>query len=331
MHLLPGTISRSFESVILSMNMGNNLRGTLVIISPSEKHVVRIPVSGLLGAILLLIITISGFTFFTLRGPTSQVLQEVSSIQGQSLTIAANLDSVTEEIRELLKVNTLFSRELEKTLLTLQPATMSSQGVPDLNVGFADPAQVFGVAGHTARLQTDVITLSQSFQTAAPAVEQVRATLETQRDILRKLPTFWPVVGGRMGLTMEFGPRIHPFTGQWYIHKGADIASAAGTPIVAAADGVVVRSEFDTRSGYGNMVVLEHAFGFTTLYAHMRDRRVQVGQRINQGQLLGTMGATGVATGVHLHYEIKIGEEVMDPTTYLAIRNNFYRWESLTN
>ena len=313
------------------MSMAKDLRGTLVIISPNEKLVARIPVSFFLGLMLTILVFFSVLGLVLLREPLYHAGVRLIDLRTKNSLITANIDAVTEEIRELSRINSLFLSELEQTISTINPLSVQTSNQPQLNQGVADGASFFGITGHSARIQQEVRQLTNIFRSATPSIDQTTQTLEAQRRLLRQLPTHWPVIGGRFGLTMEFGPRIHPFTGQWYIHKGADIAGPPGTPIIAAADGVVVRSEIDNRSGYGNVVIIEHAFGFSTLYAHLRERRVVVGQRVQQGQLIGTMGATGIATGVHLHYEIRIGEEVMDPTTYLAIRNNFFRWETMGN
>lgn len=312
--------------------MGRDTRGTLVIISPGEKFVLKLPVSGLIVAGVLFFVAMAVLGILVLRKPTLETPQTIADISRDNVVLSANLDAVTEEIRELLRVNNIFSAELEQALSAIYPGASTLSNQAELNSGFVDTAQLFGLASHSTRLQQDIQKLSASFRTAAPAVGQIRDTLAAQRQLLRSIPTTWPVIGGRMGLTMEYGPRVHPITGAWYMHKGADIAGPAGTPIIAAADGVVVKAENDQRSGYGYMVVIEHSYGFSTLYAHMRTfPNVRAGQTVRQGQLIGSMGDTGLATGVHLHYEIKVGEEVLDPTTYLAIRNNFIRWEMLQN
>lgn len=310
-------------------SMGRDSRGTLLVISPGEKLVLRLPISGLLAASLLVLVFFAVLGILVLKKPSAQAPETLAELSRNNVVLNANLEAVTEEIWELLRVNNIFSSELEQALSVVRPQHSSFSSQPELNGGFVDAAQLFGVSSHSSRLQESVRSLSNSFRIAGPAIGQVRDSVSAQRDLLRRIPTVWPAIGSRMGLTMEYGPRIHPIQKTWYIHKGADIVGPAGTPIIAAADGIVVKSEVDNQSGYGGMVVIEHAYGFKTLYAHLRARNVAVGQTVRQGQVIGAMGDTGLATGVHLHYEIKIGEQVLDPTTYLAIRNNFVRWEML--
>lgn len=108
--------------------------------------------------------------------------------------------------------------------------------------------------------------------------------------------------------TSPYGMRKHPVSGGMKMHYGADIANSAGTPIVAAADGVVFRAGW--HSSYGNHVMITHSINgqvYTTVYAHLSSLNVNVGQVVNKGQYLGGMGATGRVTGVHLHFELYRG------------------------
>lgn len=108
--------------------------------------------------------------------------------------------------------------------------------------------------------------------------------------------------------------RFHPILQRWRAHKGIDYAAPTGTPVRATADGLVENANFD-RGGYGNVVVLRHHGKYTTLYGHLSGfgRGVTRGARVSQGQVIGYVGATGLATGPHLHYEFRINDVHQDP------------------
>jgi murein DD-endopeptidase MepM/ murein hydrolase activator NlpD len=111
-------------------------------------------------------------------------------------------------------------------------------------------------------------------------------------------------------LTSRFGPR-------WgRLHAGIDIAAATGTPIRAAASGRTIYSGW--MSGYGNVVILDHGGGLSTLYAHQSRRRATVGDRLDRGEVLGEVGSTGNSTGAHLHFEVRERGTPVDPIPYLA-------------
>ena len=126
-----------------------------------------------------------------------------------------------------------------------------------------------------------------------------------------------PVTGA---ISSGFGWRVHPITGQRKLHKGVDFAAPTGTPIFAAADGVVTYSGW-TDDGYGNVVELRHGNGELTLYAHTNRVFVSKGQVINKGQAIAEVGSTGRSTGPHLHFEIQPdGRTAVDPMDYLQLR-----------
>lgn len=121
-------------------------------------------------------------------------------------------------------------------------------------------------------------------------------------------------------ISSGFGWRIHPVTGEKTLHKGVDFAAPIGTPIFAAADGMVTDAGW-TDGGYGNIVELRHSDGSVTLYAHASKVYVAKGQVVNKGQAIAEVGTTGRSTGPHLHFEVQPdGKTAVDPMDYLQLR-----------
>ena len=116
-------------------------------------------------------------------------------------------------------------------------------------------------------------------------------------------------------ITSSYGPRVHPVTGQYKVHTGVDFAASTGTPFVAAKDGVVTAAEY--HPAYGNMVIIDHGGGFSTLYAHASQLKVSVGQKVKQGQVVSLVGSTGYSTGPHAHFEIRINGQHVNPMDYI--------------
>ncbi|HET7042817.1 MAG TPA: M23 family metallopeptidase, partial [Gemmatimonadales bacterium] len=117
-------------------------------------------------------------------------------------------------------------------------------------------------------------------------------------------------------LASGFGGRFHPILGRWKQHEGVDYAAPLGTPVMAAGDGVVLRA--GRSGGYGNLIEIRHANGITTRYGHLSQIKVHVGERVKQQEYIGNVGATGLATGPHLHYEFRVGGVARDPRSIRA-------------
>ena len=125
--------------------------------------------------------------------------------------------------------------------------------------------------------------------------------------------SFWPVNGR---LLSGFGTRVDPFSRESGLHPGVDLSAAMGTPVRAAADGIVDSAE--TYAGYGRLVVVDHGNGVQTWYAHLSRYAVVPGQEIRKGQILAYSGATGRVTSPHLHFEVRVGGLAVNPYPYLA-------------
>lgn len=124
----------------------------------------------------------------------------------------------------------------------------------------------------------------------------------------------WPVPG-YIGITSEFGMRVHPITGAYKLHTGVDIGAPIGTSFVAAANGIVTKATFNT--AYGNMVIIDHGGGVQTLYAHGNEIIAQVGQEVSTGTEVLKVGSTGYSTGPHAHFEIRINGQTVNPLEFL--------------
>ena len=126
-------------------------------------------------------------------------------------------------------------------------------------------------------------------------------------------PSLWPVNGRVMS---SFGSRMDPFSGEGAVHTGVDLSAAWGTPVHAAADGIVTHASWG--GAYGNIVIIDHGDGMQTWYAHLSSFAVVPGQEIRRGEVLGRSGATGRVTAPHLHYEVRVGGTPVNPYKYLA-------------
>ena len=125
----------------------------------------------------------------------------------------------------------------------------------------------------------------------------------------------WPVPGYTR-ITSKYAMRVHPITGQYKLHTGVDIGAPEGANFVAANDGIVVKAE--KNPAYGNMVIIDHGGGISTLYAHGSEILVQVGQTVKRGESILKVGSTGYSTGPHAHFEVRINGTTTNPLPYIT-------------
>ncbi|HPP06145.1 MAG TPA: peptidoglycan DD-metalloendopeptidase family protein [Syntrophorhabdaceae bacterium] len=154
----------------------------------------------------------------------------------------------------------------------------------------------------------DFIELKKEVANTIDSVESIKRYLSSQKDIFRSTPKGLPVSGD---ISSRFGQRIHPIEDREHFHNGVDVTVKAGTPVKVTADGFVSFSGY--YKGYGNMVIVEHGLGFSTLYAHNSKNVVTVGQHVKRGDIIAYAGSTGNAQTSHVHYSVFKNGKPLDP------------------
>jgi murein DD-endopeptidase MepM/ murein hydrolase activator NlpD len=146
-------------------------------------------------------------------------------------------------------------------------------------------------------------------------LQELVGAMRDQRTLRDSTPSIVPVLGENYWFSSGFGWRRSPFTGLDEFHNGLDISSSHGTPIIAPADGIVTIKATDKY--YGKYIEIDHGRGITTLYAHLSAYNCSCGHKVRRGEIIGYMGNTGLTTGHHLHYTVKVGDRIVNPMTYI--------------
>lgn len=146
-------------------------------------------------------------------------------------------------------------------------------------------------------------------------LDLAKIDLVDKKIVLRNIPNGYPVV--YKGITSPFGWRIHPILHKREFHPGIDLRAKLHTKVYAPADGIVEFARFHKRSGYGNLLIIDHNFGFKTLYGHLSKFVVKQGDFVKKGDLVAYTGSTGLSNGPHLHYEIRYLGMVLNPKYFL--------------
>ena len=298
-------------------------RYTVVLVPHSEKKVYNLHVSvlSICCCFMVLAAILGTFLWYSIsyRSTRGSLLDKDSRLKDTQ----ASLDQIRDEVNFLFKEVRNFEPALSSTLSALGADVNGTGKVSMASTG--DLSSFFDIkespAGTLQEVE-DLRRLSVFLTSATTPIKEIGTLLNSQNALLTEIPSIWPIRGAIGHISMYFGQNENPFTGQYYIHKGIDISTyRQGDPIVATADGQVVAVDYDV-NGFGNNVIIRHKHGFYTRYGHMLSFRVHSGQRVQQGEVIGYIGNTGLSTGPHVHYEVHIGSDVVDPYKYLNIRSS---------
>ena len=293
---------------------------TIMIVPHSHGKVVNFQtnVFALLLGLLLSIGVISSFFYFNRSSVSSKI--EISNLMNQNRETLASLDQLRDENANLFKAAKRFQTSLSQSLSLLGIQQVESKS--DTSLNNSDLSSLFSskeITTGSARELADIKELTSYLESAVDPIEQIGKMIKTQQSLFTEIPSICPIKSPNLHISMAFGPNMHPLNNQWYIHKGIDFSTyRSGDPVMATASGQIVNVGFD--SNYGNFVIIKHNHGIYTRYAHLSNYRVKKGQLVEQGFVIGYVGNTGISTGPHLHYEVHIGSDVVDPAKYVNIK-----------
>jgi murein DD-endopeptidase MepM/ murein hydrolase activator NlpD len=230
------------------------------------------------------------------RAATGELTTQIQSLEGviNDLGERATLDPA--EVRAMQKLPAVVKSRAVGGLA--QPAPLAP--VTEVLNSLSSPEDTFGV-------------LRNVLQGLENRLTYVRRDVERRAALAASTPSIWPTHGW---LTATFGQRMDPFSGEPGFHQGLDISTDKGSSVYATADGTVEAA--GPAGDYGNLVTLQHNFGLTTRYAHLSAFNVKAGQTVKRGDVIGYVGATGRATGPHLHYEILANGSLLNPLQLLT-------------
>ncbi|MBW1851174.1 MAG: M23 family metallopeptidase [Deltaproteobacteria bacterium] len=240
----------------------------------------------------------------------AQLEKETKQKKQQFIHLAKRFDLITHELGSLKE----FDRKL-KIMVNLQT------NEDDESHGLGGPAPIFSDS-QKARVddEKELVRLMHrtldNLENEIADGEQEKTDLydffENQKLLLAATPSIRPANGW---MSSRFGYRISPFTGKREFHRGIDIATKMGAPIVAPADGIV---SFAGRDGsYGRVVIIKHGYGIVTKYAHLKKALVKKGQYVKREETIALVGNSGRSTGPHLHYEVHLNKVAVDPLRYI--------------
>lgn len=277
-------------------------------------HKLRLPVQSLyvlaaIGIISFFVAVGLGFSYAKMAFKVADYNQLQSEnvdlkVQKKNLEVSAvKLGSKLSELETLsARLSTLFENDsLNKRIKATLPAVGGSK------VDYPTAALL-----NNPNLKTDIELMKDRTSDLENELRHLEKVAEKRATILRYTPSIWPLRGH---ITSHYGNRMDPFNGDAEMHFGLDIGGIYGSPVHAAADGVVIYAA--RKAAYGNLVIIDHGNGLTTRHGHLSRFNVRVGQRVRRNDVIAFVGTTGRSTAPHLHYEVRQNDRPVNPRTYL--------------
>ncbi|MFC4307052.1 peptidoglycan DD-metalloendopeptidase family protein [Cohnella boryungensis] len=328
-----------------------NKKFTFMVIPDANSTVRRFQLSAVLlvaaAAFLIVLLAASVTIFLLYRANASQIgqlKQELSSASGgyekviedknehinELQTDLADLSEQAKSINNRMKaIRNLESQLKEMVGIDDSDSDSSTPASKRPDASSGDDSEQFAMDGGTGgeelpiteaemellvdRTREAFLSLGEQIEFMKPELEMTKEAVAKQQKLLAVTPTIWPTDSRR--ITSAFGIRKDPFTRRATYHAGLDIGGNTGDPIYAAADGVVLEAGYST--SHGNNVMISHTSAVKTHYSHMSKITATVGSKVSKGDVIGELGSTGRSTGPHLHYEVILKGENVDPHPYL--------------
>jgi murein DD-endopeptidase MepM/ murein hydrolase activator NlpD len=292
-----------------------------MLIPHTEKKVVNIQLSFFGVGVIIACVGLVLLAFLFSAARFSDTANKLQSRSSDLATTQADLQAIRAQTKELIVSSRRFESALSGSLDStgVKAAAASPAAAPPVAAASSAPAALSAdLKGDAAREVGELQKVTDYLEQSVDPLNSLGSLLKSQSSVLTEIPNIWPVRGASH-ISMYYGQNENPFNGQWYLNKGVDISTyRSGDSVLATADGTVTAIGFD--EGMGNYIVLQHNHGFFTRYGHLMAFRVAKGQKVQQGQIIGLLGNTGLTTGPYLHYEVHVGSGVIDPVKFLNLR-----------
>lgn len=286
------------------------------VVVPTKTRVFRI--IGIVCALLVssfILATVSRQIFPSEK--EKQLMQELNTKDVYIEALAGDIQKMSTHLDYLYRKDA----EVHRTIFGVTPI---DKNVWNGGVGGHDKYSNIKISGDSKKLLTETLSrvdkLKRQLVLQSKSLDTIAMLAGDREKMFASIPSIKPVREDKLARKIYalsgFGRRLHPIHKVWKMHYGIDFTARQGTPIQSTGDGVVERVE-NKRSGYGKNVVINHGYGFKTLYAHMYSVDVKKGDKVKKGQQIGTVGSTGTSTAPHCHYEVWLNGNKVNPVHYV--------------
>jgi murein DD-endopeptidase MepM/ murein hydrolase activator NlpD len=264
------------------------------------------------GSLLIALVYYVIFAAFFDSPKEKALLREIDQLTLQYDMVHREMDNLEKVIDQLQETDD----NLYRTIFEAEPipATLREGGVGGINrykelEGFENSSIVIETTKKLDKLRKQIYVQSKSF-------DDLIALAMRKEEMLRSIPAIMPISNKDLTRTASgFGLRIHPIYKIIKFHAGMDFTAPSGTDVYVTGDGTVA-SVISSKRGLGNHLIINHGFGYVSIYAHLDGFNVRAGQKVRRGDIIGFVGSTGLSLAPHLHYEIKLNGTNVDPVNY---------------
>jgi murein DD-endopeptidase MepM/ murein hydrolase activator NlpD len=291
----------------------------IILISTKENKLINFHVKSLflflagLVSLVILVLFIYNIAIFTSHRVDKRKLERLNQ---ENEIVHTEIERIEQDIAGLaVLIDSL--QEYDKKLRTYASLNPISDDLRAMGVG--GRLEFHNAGGLSTDVREDLESISDQLDNLLArsrlqkeSFNNIVHYLDEKKYLREHTPSIIPVQGWFMS---GFGYRIDPFTGQVKMHEGLDIAAPPGTPIIAPADAIVKFA--GERRGFGLTLELNHGYGYITLYGHCQRLNVEEGEKVSRGDVIAYVGSTGRSTGPHLHYEVRVSQEPVNPVDYI--------------
>lgn len=292
----------------------HTLRYEKVLVTLRDR-VKRISFSVLFGVVLGVVVVVVTLQF--MEAPRERALRrEVAQYKRQLRVLGDRVERAEAVLTDLEERDDV----LYRTIFESEPV---SEATRHSGIGGVERYEEFDKMENGALLKQTTMKvddLTKRLYVESKSLDEVYEMARTKNERLASMPAIMPLAKNQCKVVSGFGMRFHPILKYRRLHSGIDLTARPGTPIYATGDGVVRVAGRNQKglSGYGVVTLIDHGYGFHTLYAHMQSTKVRVGQKVKRGEQIGTVGSSGMSSGSHLHYEVIINGKKVDPVYYFG-------------
>lgn len=283
-----------------------------VVVGMKEK-VKKISFTALFGVVLGVLFMVTGYQI--IDSPKERMLKR--EIQQYKRQVASMNERITRAETVLEDIENR-DDNIYRTIFEVEPISPS---VRHSGIGGVERyAEMDGYDCSDEIINTTkrIDNLSKRLYIQSVSLDEVYNMAKNKSERMASMPAIMPIAKNRGKIVSGFGMRYHPILKYRRMHTGIDITAHKGTPIYATGDGTVVSAGRNIAglAGYGTVCIINHGYGYQTLYAHMESVKVRAGQKVKRGELIGTVGSTGLSQGAHLHYEVIQNGKKVNPIYY---------------